>query len=211
MSPHRLFRSPTAGAASLRSARPLLHHRRHRCGLGVARLEDRTLLSGTAGDVLAGIAPDRAGHPHDRHARRGRRRLLPDRPDHRREAGGAGPRRGRHHAALAAERPGPGAHAERRPVARQPRRPDRPGRPGGARVPRGGKPRRRGHLHLDDLFDASHDTVSADSDFRWPQSDSPSWRATSPATAGPTWPSPTTAPTTCRCCWATATAPSRPR
>ena len=36
----------------LRSARPLLHHRRHRCGLGVARLEDRTLLSGPSGDVL---------------------------------------------------------------------------------------------------------------------------------------------------------------
>ena len=40
---------------------------------------------------------------------------------------------------------------------------------------------------------------------------SPSWRATSTATAGPTWPSPTQAPTTCRCCWATATAPSSPR
>ena len=38
-----------------------------------------------------------------------------------------------------------------------------------------------------------------------------SWRATSTATAAPTWPSPTTAPTTCRCCWATATAPSSPR
>ena len=38
-----------------------------------------------------------------------------------------------------------------------------------------------------------------------------SWRGTSPATAAPTWPSPTTAPTTCRCCWATATAPSRTR
>ena len=32
-------------AVPLRSSRPLLHHRRHRCGLGVARLEDRTLLS----------------------------------------------------------------------------------------------------------------------------------------------------------------------
>ena len=42
-------------------------------------------------------------------------------------------------------------------------------------------------------------------------SQSPSWRATSTATAGPTWPSPTAAPTTCRCCWATATAPSRTR
>ena len=106
---------------------------------------------------------DRAGHPHDRHARPGRRCLLPDRPDHRREAGGAGPRRGRHHAALAAGRPGPGAHAERRPVARQPRRPDRPGCPGGDRVSRGGKPRRRGRLHLDDLVDAIHFAVSADS------------------------------------------------
>ena len=55
------------------------------------------------------------------------------------------------------------------------------------------------------------DTVSADSDFRGDRSRSPSWRATSTATAGPTWPSPTPAPTTCRCCWATATAPSRPR
>ena len=52
--------------------------------------------------------------------------------------------------------------AERRPVARQPRRPDRRGRPGGARVPRGGKPRRCEHLHLDDLFDAIQHTVSAD-------------------------------------------------
>ena len=40
------------------------------------------------------------------------------------------------------------------------------GRPGGARVPRGGKPRRREHLHLDDLLDAIQFTVSADSDFR---------------------------------------------
>ena len=39
----------------------------------------------------------------------------------------------------------------------------------------------------------------------------PSWRGTSTATGGPTWPSPTTTPTTCRCCWATATAPSRTR
>ena len=57
MSPHRLFRSPTAGAALLRSSRPLLHPRRHRFGLGVARLEDRTLLSGPSGDVLAAVAP----------------------------------------------------------------------------------------------------------------------------------------------------------
>ena len=40
---------------------------------------------------------------------------------------------------------------------------------------------------------------------------SPSWRATSTATAGPTWPSRTPAPNACRCCWATATAPSSPR
>ena len=39
----------------------------------------------------------------------------------------------------------------------------------------------------------------------------PSWRGTSTATAAPTWPSPTATPTTCRCCWATATAPSRTR
>src|SRR5271157_2766768 len=57
MFPHRLFRSPTAGAALLRSSRPLLHHGRHRFGLGVARLEDRTLLSGPSGDVLAAVAP----------------------------------------------------------------------------------------------------------------------------------------------------------
>src|SRR5271166_510131 len=57
MSPHRLFRSPTAGAALLRSSRPLLHHRRHRFGLCVVRLEDRTLLSSPSGDVLAAVAP----------------------------------------------------------------------------------------------------------------------------------------------------------
>ena len=39
----------------------------------------------------------------------------------------------------------------------------------------------------------------------------PSWRVTSPATAGSTWPSPTSTTTPCRCCWATATAPSSPR
>ena len=38
-----------------------------------------------------------------------------------------------------------------------------------------------------------------------------SWRATSTATADSTWPSSTTATTPCRCCWATATAPSSPR
>ena len=57
MSPHRLFRSPTAGAALLRSSRPLPHPGRRRFGLGVARLEDRTLLSGPSGDVLAAVAP----------------------------------------------------------------------------------------------------------------------------------------------------------
>jgi hypothetical protein len=49
MFPHRPFRSPTAGAALLRSSRPLLHHRRHRFGLCVARLEDRILLSADDG------------------------------------------------------------------------------------------------------------------------------------------------------------------
>ena len=64
MFPHRLFRSPTAGAALLRSSRPLLHHRRHRFGLGVARLEDRMLLSGPSGDVLAAVAsPIELGTP----------------------------------------------------------------------------------------------------------------------------------------------------
>src|SRR5271157_2139080 len=57
MSPHQPFRIPTVGAVPLRSARPLLHHRRHRFGLCVARLEDRTLLSGPSGDVLAAVAP----------------------------------------------------------------------------------------------------------------------------------------------------------
>ena len=46
---------------------------------------------------------------------------------------------------------------------------------------------------------------------RWGPARTPSWRATSTATAGPTSPSPTATTTTCRCCWATATAPSRPR
>ena len=45
MSPHRLFRTPTVGTVPLRSARPLLNHRRHRCGFGVDWLEDRTLLA----------------------------------------------------------------------------------------------------------------------------------------------------------------------
>src|SRR5208337_4450098 len=53
----RLFRIPTVRTVPLRSPRPLLHHRRHRCGLCVARLEDRTLLSGPSGDVLAAVAP----------------------------------------------------------------------------------------------------------------------------------------------------------
>ena len=57
MSPHRLFRISMVRTVPLRSSRPLLHHRRHRCGLGVARLEDRTLLSGPSGDVLAAVAP----------------------------------------------------------------------------------------------------------------------------------------------------------
>ena len=46
---------------------------------------------------------------------------------------------------------------------------------------------------------------------RWGPIHTPSWRGTSTATAAPTWPSPTPARTTCRCCWATATAPSRTR
>ena len=57
MSPHRLFRSPTSGAALLWSSRPLPRPARRRFGLGVARLEDRTLLSGPSGDVLAAVAP----------------------------------------------------------------------------------------------------------------------------------------------------------
>ncbi len=51
MSPHRLFRSPTVGVALFRSPRPLPDPRRRRFGLFVARLEDRTLLSGSSGDV----------------------------------------------------------------------------------------------------------------------------------------------------------------
>ena len=57
MFPHRLFRILMVRTALLRSARPLLHHRRHPFGLCVARLEDRTLLSGPSGDVLAAVAP----------------------------------------------------------------------------------------------------------------------------------------------------------
>ena len=51
MFPHRLFRIPMVRTVPLRSSRPLLHHRRHRCGLGVARLEDRTLLTSGGGDI----------------------------------------------------------------------------------------------------------------------------------------------------------------
>ena len=57
MSPHRLFRSPTAGTALLRSSRPLTYPGRRRFGLNVTRLEDRTLLSDPSGDVLAAVAP----------------------------------------------------------------------------------------------------------------------------------------------------------
>ena len=46
---------------------------------------------------------------------------------------------------------------------------------------------------------------------RWGRTPVPSWRGTSPATAGSTWPSPTQTPTVSRCCWATATARSSPR
>jgi hypothetical protein len=42
MSRHRLFRSPTVGAALLRSSRPLPHPGRRRFSMGVAWLEDRT-------------------------------------------------------------------------------------------------------------------------------------------------------------------------
>ena len=45
MSPHRLFRIPMVRTVPLRSSRPLLHHERHRFGMCVARLEDRTLLA----------------------------------------------------------------------------------------------------------------------------------------------------------------------
>ena len=57
MFPHRPFRSPTAGAALLRSSRPLPHPGRHRFGLCVARLKDRTLLSGPSGDGREDVAP----------------------------------------------------------------------------------------------------------------------------------------------------------
>ena len=140
---------------------------RRRCRVRVEWLEDRTLLSGTAGDVLAGIAiPIALGTPTTGTLAAGDTVFYQVNPTAEGKLVAQVDSRGRRHAALAAERPGPGAHAERRPVARQPRRPDRRGRPGGARVPRGGKPRRREHLHLDDLLDASHRTVSADSDFR---------------------------------------------
>ena len=81
----------------------------------------------------------------------------------------------------------------------QRRRPHRPGR----RQPRlqrrvGVAGQRRRHL-------------PEPGDLRGGAGPTPSWRATSTATAAPTWPSPTTAPTTCRCCWATATARSRTR
>ena len=43
---------------------------------------------------------------------------------------------------------------------------------------------------------------------RWGSGPTRSWRATSTATAAPTWPSQTQVTTPCRCCWATATARS---
>ena len=70
----------------------------------------------------------------------------------------------------------------------QRRRPDRPGRRQlrlQRRVGVAGQRRR----HLPDPGDLRGGV----------RAQTPSWRATSTATAGPTWPSPTTAPTTCRC------------
>src|SRR5271157_2529027 len=63
MSPHRLFRIPMVRTVPLRSSRPLLHHRRHRCGLGVARLEDRTLLSAPPADQNVALAVLPNGSP----------------------------------------------------------------------------------------------------------------------------------------------------
>ena len=47
--------------------------------------------------------------------------------------------------------------------------------------------------------------------YPWASPRARSPRATSTATAGPTWPSPMSTPTPCRCCWPTPTGPSRAR
>ena len=57
MSPHRLFRSPTAGAALLRSSRPLLHHRSIGSACVWSGPSTATPPSGPSGDVLAAVAP----------------------------------------------------------------------------------------------------------------------------------------------------------
>ena len=63
MSPHRLFRIPMVRTVPLRSSRPSPYHRRHRCGLGVARLEDRTLLSAPPADQNVALAVLPNGSP----------------------------------------------------------------------------------------------------------------------------------------------------
>ena len=78
MSLHRLFRIPTVRTVPLRSSRPLLHHRRHRCGLGVARLEDRTLLSAPPADqnVALVVLPNGSPTPDFIYADQGLDRVV---------------------------------------------------------------------------------------------------------------------------------------
>ena len=54
---HRPSRLPDTITTPQRSSRLRPRPGRRRCGLGVARLEDRMLLSGPSGDVLAAVAP----------------------------------------------------------------------------------------------------------------------------------------------------------
>ena len=72
-------------------------------------------------------------------------------------------------------------------------------------------PTRRSERHVSVLLGNGDGTFQPQVTYAVGTAPTRSWRATSPATAAPTWPSPTTATTTCRCCWATATAPSSPR
>ena len=211
MSPHRLFRSPTAGAALLRSSRPLLH----------------------PGDIGAAWV-----WPGSRTARCCRVRRATSSPPSPPRSSWAPPRparspRARSPSSRSTRTPTGGWWRKSTP--RAPPRGSRcwdaqgqvlmqsdgqsPGNPDDQidlHVPAG-----TDYLEVENLGGAGAYTLTTTltpattpfqpilgpRDRRQP----PSWRGTSTATAAPTWPSPTTAPTTCRCCWATATAPSRTR
>ena len=211
MSPHRLFRIPTVRTVPLRSSRPLLHHRRHRFGLGVARLEDRTLLSGPSGDVLAAVAPKiELGTPKTGTLAPGEVAFFQIDPttDGRLVA--------QVHAEGATTRLSLWDVQGQVLMQSDGQSPGNPDDQIDLHVPAG-----TDYLEVENLGGAGAYTLTTSlmpstSPFqpiplpRGPRQ-SPSWRGTSTATAAPTWPSPTTAPSTCRCCWATATAPSSTR